>query len=73
MLLRDQLLIVARLLNDGDASRYDQRQASRVLSRVAYDVERIEQLLDSVVGEAHAEEHLLAVSERRNSFRVVSR
>jgi hypothetical protein len=71
MLLRDQVLMVASILCDGNASRYDQRHASRVLSRVAHDIAHMEQLLDGIVADAQCEEHLLAVSERRSQIRLV--
>jgi hypothetical protein len=73
MLLRDQLLMVASALRDGDCSSYHQIVASRRLQRVAESVQRMEQQLDGIVADSQSEEHLLAVSERRGSLRVVSR
>jgi hypothetical protein len=54
-----------------NAGAHAQIVASRRLVRIADDIHRIEMLLDGVVGDAHLEEHLLAVSERRRQMRIV--
>lgn len=73
MLLADEILFCASALRDGDCSAYAQQVASRRLAAIADDVRRIQEQMDSVVGDAQDEAHLAAPVPLRRHLRLVPR
>jgi len=72
MLLCDEILFISSALRDGDCPSYHQQLASRRLVRIADDLKRIEEIADSIMGQAQNEAALAAVPlERKPRFRLV--
>lgn len=63
-MLASDLLLIASVLRDGDCPPYAQQLACSQLQRIAESMARLEELADSIVGDA-------AVAERRKQLRIV--
>jgi hypothetical protein len=73
MLLVDQILMVASVLQDGDAGSYHQMVASKQLQKIAPAIQRMEEQLDTIVGDAQDEDALAAPVPLRRHLRLVPR
>ena len=71
MLLCDELLMVASVLQNGDCSTCTQQLSSRRLQRIADDVRRIQEMADGIVGDAQDEAALAAPVPLQRHVRLV--